>query len=192
MKKLLAISLLLVLTLATIEVTGGDTAQHNAVSRLLFRNIPDGKLKEGLNNIENLKYIYGDWIKLERDTNGYLVYDPCNGDNPRIRIEKGTLIMHHTLDSPDTLAIDTFMIDGQKANLCIVASSENSLYRFEVTVPDEADKLVLWRIRQIDDSGDYQYQQVMTPKEYEKGFRHIDNPCPDSMKPEIQFLPVDY
>jgi hypothetical protein len=124
------------------------------------------------------------WIKLERDSAGYLVYKPCDGGTPVISMDSGYVTIHWQLDAPDKLSIDKFTrLVGNKA-FFIHAASHNTRIDFTAEIKDGKLKLILWTF-----GGN---KWMMTPYDNRKNFRLIENPCPHEMKPEKQFLPIEY
>lgn len=124
------------------------------------------------------------WIMVERDSAGYLVYDPCNGSTPMITIENGYINIYWQLDAPSKLVINKFTrLKGNKS-FYVNASDEGVNLEFNVEIKDAKQKLALWTF------GEFKW--VMTPFEYKSKFRQVDNPCRTVMKPEKQFLPVEY
>lgn len=124
------------------------------------------------------------WIMVERDSIGYLVYDPCNGGTPMISIDSGYVTVYWRLDAPRKLVINKFIKLKGKQSFFINAADEFGNIVFTATMKDEKQKLVLWT---FDDR-----KWVMTPFDNKKSFRYVDNPCPNEMKPEKQFLPLEY
>jgi len=133
---------------------------------------------------ESLDEIPAKWIMVERDSLGYLVYEPCNGGTPMITIDSGYVTVYWQLEAPSKFAINKFTrLKGNKS-FYISAGGEDGNLEFTAFMKDDNQNLVLWTF------GDFKW--VMTPYENKKMFRQIDNPCPTEMKPEKQFLPVEY
>ena len=138
----------------------------------------------GQSSWTNLEDIPKKWIKLERDSMGYLVYKPCNGGTPVISIDTGYVTIHWQLDAPEKLAIEKFTrLKGNKA-FYINAGNQNSRFDFIAEIKDNKKSLILWTF-----GGN---KWITTPFENKKNFRQIDNPCPTEMKPEKHFLPIEY
>jgi hypothetical protein len=124
------------------------------------------------------------WTKLERDSIGYLLYKPCDGGTPVISIDSGYVTIYWQLDAPDKLPIEKFTrLKGNKA-FYINAGNQNTRIDFTAEIKDSKQKLILWTF------GDNKW--IMTPFDNRNNFRFIDNPCPTEMKPEKQFLPIEY
>jgi hypothetical protein len=124
------------------------------------------------------------WGMLERDSSGYIIYNPCDGGTPRIRLDSGFVTVYWQLDAPSKLHINKFtLLDGNRS-FNIIASNEEEKMEFNATIKKETPLLVLWQF------GDYKW--VMTDDEHKANFRIVDNPCPTEMKREKQFLPVEF
>ena len=128
--------------------------------------------------------IQQEWTLVERDSLGYLVYYPCNGNTPRITIDSGYITIFWQLEAPARLAIDTFSRLKGNTSFYINAYDDVESIEFTASLKDEQQQLVLWTF------GDFKW--VMIPTELENRFRTIDNPCPNQMKPEKSFLPVEF
>ena len=133
---------------------------------------------------ESLDEIKIKWIKVERDSLGYLVYEPCNGETPMIIIDSEYLKIHWQLEDPRKLAIKKITRLTGSSSFYISASDKYGNMEFTAIMKDGKQKLVLWTFGEI--------KWVMTPYENKNMFRQIDNPCPTERKPEIQFLPIEY
>ena len=132
----------------------------------------------------SLRDIPRKWIMVERDSIGYLVYDPCDGGTPMISIDSGYVAVYWVLDAPRKLVVNKFTRLTGNRSFFIDAADEYGNIVFTATLKDEKQNLVLWT---FDD-----FKWVMTPFENKDSFRLVDNPCPNEMKPEKQFLPVEY
>lgn len=132
----------------------------------------------------SLDDIPGKWIMVERDSIGYLVYDPCNGETPMISIDSGYVTVHWRLDAPRKLVVNKFIKLTGRQSFFIVAADEFGNLELTATMKDEKQNLVLWTFND--------FKWVMTPFENKDSFRLVDNPCPNEMKPEKQFLPVEF
>jgi hypothetical protein len=124
------------------------------------------------------------WIMLERDSLGYLVYDPCNGGTPVITIDSGYVTIYWRLDAPSKLVINKFTRLTGNRSFYINAADQGGNMEFTAILKNDRQVLALWTF------GDFKW--VMTPYENKEKFRQVDNPCPTEMKPENQFLPVEY
>lgn len=138
----------------------------------------------GQTNWKSLDDIPKKWIMVERDSLGYLVYEPCNGETPIITIDSGYVTIYWQLDGSSKLVINKFTRLTGNRSFYINAADEGENMEFTAMLKNDKQKLVLWTF------GDYKW--VMTPYENKEEFRQVDNPCPTEMKPEKQFLPVEF
>lgn len=164
--------------------------------------IPDSAKKTYKNEVKgeplikwnSLSEVNKEWIRVERDDQGYLLYNPCDGSTPEVVIENGKISVHWQLETI-TLNIDKFTRSRNNTGLYIGGNNEWLIGEFDVKIVDPDKKLALWKFY-IDDkqrhSSDYDIKWVMTPKEYIQEFRQEDNPCPTEKIPEKQFLPIEF
>src|SRR5512133_1579275 len=84
------------------------------------------------------------WIKLERDSIGYLLYKPCNGGTPVILIDSGYVTIFWQLEAPEKLSIEKFT--RLKGNKAFYINAQNQNYRLDLTaeIKDSKQKLILW------------------------------------------------
>lgn len=141
----------------------------------------------------NLSGMSKHWVKLERDADGYLVYDPCDGDTPRLEIDSARIEFHFIWDDPYTFKIGHVAGTLTKAGLTVFGSGAIGTVTANANLVDPKNHLVLWAF-EINDkqTGSSSFKWLMTPKEHEKEFRHIDNPCPTEKIPEKVFLPIEF
>ena len=124
------------------------------------------------------------WIKLERDSLGYLIYSPCDGGTPRIYIDSGYVKIYWQIGGPDRYSIDKFTRLKGNRSFYIGTLMDTQFVEFTAEIKDPKRKLVLWTF--------YDMKWVMTPVEDTTDFRLVDNPCPHQMLPEKKFLPVEF
>ncbi len=141
----------------------------------------------------NLSEVSKDWIQLERDTDGYLIYDPCDGDTPRLKIDSGRIDLYFRLDDPYKFGIDKYTRTLNSKGLMVFGIGKFGTVTANAKIVDPKNKLVLWTF-EINDKqlGNSEFKWVMTPKSYEKEFRHVDNPCPTEKISEKVFLPIEF
>ncbi|MBX7225497.1 MAG: hypothetical protein K1X55_05670 [Chitinophagales bacterium] len=132
----------------------------------------------------SLNEIPKNWTMVERDSLGYLVYNPCNGNTPKITIDSGYITIFWQLDAPTKLSIDKFAIIIGNKSFYINTYDDGESTEFTASLKDNQQQLVLWTF------GDFKW--VMIPAELENSFRTIDNPCPNEMKQEKSFLPLEF
>lgn len=124
------------------------------------------------------------WIMVERDSSGYLIYDPCNGGTPMITMDSGYITVFWQLDAPDKLVINKFTGQAGNRSFYINAVGGGRNMEFTAAIKDDKQYLVLWTF------GGHKW--VMVPFEWKDKLRQVDNPCHTQMKVEKQFLPVEF
>ena len=132
---------------------------------------------------KSLSAIQKEWIKVEKDKNGYLIYDPCDGSNPTIKFDKGYLVINSTLES-DKFSFEKFTrITGNKSFRLDAYNKENKTwFEIKAKIIDNKNGIVLWELSNV--------KWLMTPIENRDKFRQIKNNCPREKKSELKFLPV--
>jgi len=151
--------------------------------------------KKTNNNWEKKSELFGIWINLERDGKGYLVYDPCDGNNNFVTINKNFVIYDLGQESPDTLKIDSIKILESLNEIEFSATHEFYSIKSIMKVIDIENKLYLfkWELTPKNSQGILRRgKMMMTRKNYEKHFRFVDNPCDNEKIPEKVFLPIGY
>ena len=146
--------------------------------------VTEAKLKETkIPAFENLNTIPKEWIKVEKDGDGYLVYDPCDGSTPSIRIEKENIIINSNLES-ETYNYGKYKTIVENKSFKLEAWDEKYKLSFIITakIIDYEKGITLWTF----DGQSW----LMIPIENRDGFRMIKNNCPTEKKPELTFLSV--
>lgn len=134
---------------------------------------------------QNLKSIQKEWIKVEKDKDGYLIYEPCDGLTERIKFEKGNLIINWRIEKKQIFEYDKFTrLIGNKAFRLDAKDVENKIgFEIKASVLDFKNGIVLWK---FDNK-----KWLMTPIENIKKFRVIKNNCETGKKTEMEFLPTE-
>lgn len=142
------------------------------------------KIPENWNGLIDLQ---GIWINIERDSTGYLLYDPCDGQTPGIKISNHSLILEHQLEEPTVLPIDQVSIT--KDSIIINTNSNIAAeFIFKLVEPGSNFILFKWNYPEFGNSG----KQVITREELSNDLRKIENPCDNEKVPDYEFLPVEY
>ncbi|MEO6671772.1 MAG: hypothetical protein ABIN36_19970 [Ferruginibacter sp.] len=131
------------------------------------------------------------WILLNRDSLGYLIYDPCDGSTPYINIDSGFVSIYSQLEGPDKFAINQFTIGSDKKSFYVHATNEGSTLDLNAKVVDSKRKLVLWSFN-CDKKGNHCERWVTTASEFLREFRIVRNPCDSEKIAEKVFLPVEF
>ncbi len=139
--------------------------------------------------------LQGTWVNLERDQNGYLIYNPCDsGYKSSIVVDKGEIIIRMGHEGADTLKISSVEILNSLNEIEIFGNHEYYSIKSTLKIIDFEKKLYLfkWEIKPSGSMEIRNGKMMMTRKEFESDFRFIDNPCDSGRVPEKKFLPVEY
>ena len=160
-----------------------STDSLNNVSEKLDLTIiqPKSENREIPKSWKNLGSIQQNWIKVEKDKEGYLIYEPCDGETPTIKLDKGYLLVKPQIEPEAVFVINEFKRTKNNTGLLIYVypgnTKEISFAYAEIIEPKNG--LVLWEI-----GGE---KLLMTPIENAVNFRKIKNNCPDYKRGELKF-----
>ena len=141
--------------------------------------------KEKWNNLNDLN---GEWIELERDKEGYFLYDPCDGQTPEIIIDNKSILLKHQIDEPTKFEISEYNI----TNDSILIKSQNEILKAEFIFKliKQKKNLILfkWNFPKYKNQG----KKIITRLKLAKKLRVVKNPCDIEKVPEQEFLPVEF
>lgn len=201
MKKILLLTILISLFFSCkqsneqVDLKSELTAQNTSpaspaeVQRAVPANLPE--VWTSIADIE------GGWTSLERDYQGYVVYKPCNGITPRIKIRDQKMTIFWKLEGMNTFIIERAKIISDKEVKLYAhdLDNENTTATFTIEIADHQRNLVLWEftINWPLYQGDVTtYKWITTRKEYENKFRFVDHACPNGLVKELDFLPLEF
>jgi len=146
---------------------------------------PKSKKREIPKSWRSLAAIQKDWIKVEKDENGYLIYEPCDGSTPTISLNDG-FSMKWQIEPAYKFYRDKFtLITGNKSfRLDAYDNEKDKTFEVFAEIVDSKNGLVLWKFNNE--------KWLMTPIENSNNFRHIKNNCPDYKRGELQFNEPNY
>jgi len=156
-----------------------------------LKSIPENdttiSVKESISKSEfglwrDLEAFPSDWIKVERDSLGFLIYEPCDGSTPRIVIADNRISAWCWVEECSNCEINRMVFDGNSAT--IEGNNDRVNTHFYIETKDEEQGLALWTFEN--------FKWLMTPLENKMNFRQVHNPCPDQKIPEKTFLPLEY
>jgi hypothetical protein len=132
---------------------------------------------------KSLDAIQKEWIKIEQDEKGYLIYDPCDGATPTIKFDEGYIVINSGLESAK-FNYEKFTRFTGNASFRLNAYNTESKTWFEIKakIIDNKKGIVLWEFSGV--------KWLMTPIENKEKFRTIKNNCPTKKRKELKFLPV--
>ena len=130
----------------------------------------------------------GEWIEIERDKEGYFLYDPCDGETPNLIIDNKSILLQHQIEEPTKFQIIEYNITSD--SIFIKSQNENLKAEFVFKLVDQKENKILfkWNYLEYNNKG----KQVITRLELAKKLRIIKNPCDIEKVPEQKFLPVEF
>ena len=134
---------------------------------------------------KNRKSVQKNWIHIEKDSIGYLNYDPCDGEAEQIKITENYITFNWRLEDPETFKITkSKFVDRNKK---FIFNAVNTKYRNRIKgsarIIDAEKGVVLW---QINDS-----KWLTAPLAKITEYRKIENVCVYDKKMELEFLPIE-
>lgn len=140
--------------------------------------------------------LHGTWANLERDSSGYLIYEPCDGGfSSSVTISEKQIIYQIGHEDPDTLKIESVKILDSLNEIEVTGQNEYYTIKSLMKIIDIHEKLYLWTWELYPKTGSKELsngKRMMTREEFRNGFRFIDNPCDTGRVPETKFLPIEY
>lgn len=160
----------------------GDTIIISANYPSIIKEVSGLKGDVKINQKWNsLVEIQKEWIKVEKDKKGYLIYEPCDGRIPTIKFLKNSEIeVDYGIDEPIAYGYDKFtrFIGNSSFMLGVFNEDKKQPQEFTCKIIDAKNGIVLWEF-----DG---FKWMMTPKQNEKYFRKIINECYEKAG-EIEF-----
>lgn len=142
---------------------------------------PVSQQQASISEWKDVNSVQKEWIKVEKDDDGYLIYEPCDGSTPTIKIEKNSIIYKPRIEPEATFEYSSIVIDSEGKVLKFERNIKGGL-EISAYIYDAKDGLVMWRIG---------YDKLlMTPSKNAANYRHVKNSCPDSKKREIDFKEI--
>ena len=133
---------------------------------------------------KSLTAIQKEWIKVEKDIDGYLIYEPCVGDTETIKFEHGNININWRIEREKYSYEKFTRITGNNSFRLDAYGIENKKnFKIKATIIDHINGIVLWEFDSV--------QWLMTPKENYKSFKIVKNNCDTEKKTELEFLPIE-
>lgn len=147
--------------------------------------LPKSKNRKIPKKWEALNSIPKEWIEIKKDGEGYLIYEPCDGDTRSISIREGYLFIKYQIDPEYKFRVDNFIMGSGKDSFMFSVYEETTQCRFPVFVKitDADNGLVSWEFQ----NETMKEKWLMTPRENAVNFRKIKNNCPSFKRKELQF-----
>lgn len=146
--------------------------------------LPKTNLREIPKTWKSLNAIQKEWMKLEKDKDGYLIYEPCDGNTENIKFENSSIVINYRIESQKynyekftrITSNDAFRLDAGNAEM-------RKSFEIQAKIVDFKNGIVLWDFDGI--------KWFMTPKENYAKFRIIKNNCKTEKIKELDFLPIE-
>lgn len=137
------------------------------------------------NNLDDLN---GYWIELERDKEGYFLYDPCDGETPRMIIDNKSILLKHQIEEPTKFEITEYNVTDDV--ISIKSQNENLTAEFVFKLVNQKQNLILfkWNYPKYKNKG----KRVITRLKLAEKLRMVKDPCDIEKVPEQEFLPVEF
>ncbi|MDY3339526.1 hypothetical protein PG279_10115 [Riemerella anatipestifer] len=135
---------------------------------------------------ESVNSIPKKWIEIKKDSDGYLVYEPCDGDTRSISFRGGYLFIKYQIEPENKFRVDKFIMGSDKKSFMLNVYEETTQCGFPILVKitDADNGLVLWEFK----NETIKEKWLMTPLENAMNFRKIKNNCPDFKRKELKFI----
>ena len=146
---------------------------------------PKTKSREIAKTWKSVNAIQKDWIKVEKDRDGYLIYQPCDGKTETIKLEGARITINWKIENPQKFDLEKFTrLTENNAFRADGYDSEKKIgFEIKARIVDYKNGIVLWEF-----NGN---RWLMTPKENYKTFRIVKNNCETEKKKEIDFFPIE-
>lgn len=168
-----------------ITLTSNGQAKNNNSETNLITTYPKIYNREIPKIWKSRNVIQKDWIKIEKDKNGYLIYHPCDGKTETIKLEGSRLTINWRLEESQKFELEKFTrLTKNNAFRADAYDFKNKIgFEINAKIVDFKNGIVLWEF-----NGN---KWLMTPKENIKAFRIIKNNCKTAKKKELVFLPIE-
>lgn len=188
MKNLIYIFILLNILLCNGQSTN-KKAENNQTKNAelnITTSYPKINLRKIPKTWKSLNAIQKEWIKVEKDKDGFLIYQPCDGNTETIKFENENIHINWKIEG-EKYSYEKFTRITGNSSFRLDAHGIESKKDFEINarIVDYKNGIVLWEFNGV--------KWLMTPKENYKSFRIIKNNCETEKKKELEFMPIaDY
>jgi hypothetical protein len=150
---------------------------------------PSGRLEKW----KSLDKVHRNYTMVQRDNQGYLIYQPGNDIIPTIQLTGGYVTIRMNKSDSLKLSIDKFTREEGNKSFFIYAADKNVEGEFIARIVDPIRKLVLWKfyIDNRKNNGEKKiYTWLMIPGDYKKELRQVIMPKGTDAK--TNFLPIEF
>lgn len=133
---------------------------------------------------KSLQAIQKEWVKVEQDKDGYLIYEPCDGSTEKISFINSGIKISWRLEESQNYSYEKFtrLIGNKAFRMDAYDPVTKSWFEIKVKIIDSNKGIVLWEFKNT--------KWLMTPLKNYKRFRIIKNNCAGDKKKELRFLPI--
>lgn len=152
------------------------------------RNKKDPSIIETQSDVFDLTEVLGTWKKIERDSIGYFLYQPCEGKIPGVRITQDSIFLISQIEGPDPMKIDN--LQTFKDSLKVLASNRYSEaeFTFKIVEPQQDFILFKWNFPVTQNKG----KQIIMKNEDAEQLRKVVDTCLYEKRETRYFLPIEY
>ena len=136
----------------------------------------------------SLSDLNGEWIELERDHKGYFIYNPCDGETPKIFIKNDSIVLKYQIEAPSKLEIEKYSVTPDSIILKTASENLKADFIFKIVEPNANYILFKWDYPKYKNRG----KKIITRSDLGKKFRTVNNPCDNEKVPDQIFLPVEF
>ncbi|WP_297984944.1 hypothetical protein [uncultured Chryseobacterium sp.] len=136
-----------------------------------------------MHNRYNQEDLYGKWIEIKKDKNGFLIYKPCDGETPFLIITEKEIKYYSQIEEPAIYLINSFKKQENK-KLIYAKDNKGSTIFFTANLNQNNENYILWdwEINNI------KYQMLTINMNESKKMRVIKNPCENDKAKELEFI----
>ena len=136
----------------------------------------------------NVSDLNGEWTELERDQKGYFIYNPCDGETPKISITNDSIVLKHQIETPTELRIEKYSVTPDSIILKTSSEYLNAELIFKIVERNANYILFKWYYPEYKNRG----KQIITRSNLAQNFRTVNNPCDNEKVPDQEFLPIEF
>lgn len=134
---------------------------------------------------------YGKWLEVKKDTKGFLIYKPCDGNTPFIEANEKKIIVHGQVEDPLYYEIVSFQIK-KEMTLFYCKDNYGNIVNFSIKPYEKNKKFLLWSWTLKDKNVQKINTKMLTVNiNSSKQLRKVENSCIYEKKKELEFLPID-
>ena len=141
----------------------------------------------GVNSFD-LDRLVGTWTEIERDSMGFFLYQPCDGNTPEVRISKDSIILVHQIEDATEMRIDSLI--RYRDSIAVLASSNFREGMFVLKKIESEEDFLLFKL--YFPKHNNRYKQIIMRIENSKAMRKVVDSCLTEKTATRHFLPIEY